>query len=320
MLIYRQSIDNTSSPEKSELSPSKLEQKTEQIQLPTISNDKTINYTTIPTFISRNDRYEKEFDKKDTDNNNNNLNTLISAKTEGLNSEKITPNLIKIRKTNNKFFAKVVLVNGPSPNDIIHLLEKYLTENNYQITYDTDIEVNKITFTFHEEKIAYEFMKLIYNEKNKGHAYRNVNVFLFLSPNKRYIRELENKKRGISAESILRLFNGNSYVKKEKPLPKIYGNINFGMKSPFYNGYERKKSNNTNNGKSFSNKEFFNKNNSFSVKGDINGYVGYDGKPLKNYEKLKISVLDTHYKPISGFEYREDNKNKWVSPTNFKMY
>ena len=318
MLIYKETIDYNPCPEESKITQNTIEQKKEQIQLPTISNEKTINYTTIPTVNSRNDRYENEFDKKDTDNNNN-LNSLVSAKTESVNSPKKIQNLNKPKIINNPYFAKVILVNGPSPNDIIYLLENYLTENNYKITYEKFIEVNKITFTFHEEKIAYEYMKLIYNEKNKGNAYRNINVFLSLSPNKRYIRDLENKKRGISTESILKLFHGNSYVKKEKPLPKIYGNINFGMKSPFYNMFE-KRINKINNGKSVSNKNFYNKNNSVSIKGDINGYVGYDGKPLKNYEKLKINVLDTHYKPISSFEYRKENKKKWMSPTNFKMY
>ena len=41
---------------------------------------------------------------------------------------------------------------------------------------------------------------------------------------------------------------------------------------------------------------------------------------IKSYEKQKISVLDTHYNPISGFEYREDNKSRWLSPSNFKFY
>ena len=38
----------------------------------------------------------------------------------------------------------------------------------------------------------------------------------------------------------------------------------------------------------------------------IDAYIGYDGNPLKSYEKLKISVLDTHYNPFCNFRYRED--------------
>lgn len=320
MLIYKQTINNNPSPEQNTLTQNKIEQKTEQIQLPTISNEKTINFTSIPSSLSVSNKYEKEIDKKDIDNNNKNSNTIISAKIEDLNSQKIIPNLIKPKITNNQYFTKVILINGPSINDIIYLLENYLTENNYKITYDTSYEANKITFTFREEKIAYEFMKLIYTEKNKGNAYKNINVFMGISPNKRYIRDLENKRRGISEESILKLYKGNSYVKKIKPLPQIYGNINFGMKSPFYNVHERRRINKIKKGKSFSNKNLFNKNNSVNFNGDINCYIGYDGKPLKDYEKLKINVLNTHYKPISSYEFREDNKNKWISPMDFKMY
>ena len=47
---------------------------------------------------------------------------------------------------------------------------------------------------------------------------------------------------------------------------------------------------------------------------------GYDGRPLKNYEKLKINVLNTKYKPTLKKIVRIDNKNKWISPVNFKFY
>ena len=208
--------------------------------------------------------------------------------------------------------------NSPPPSDIITLLEDYLTENKYKIYYETSYETDKITFTFYEEKMAFEFTKLIYKEKNKNSLYKDIIVHLSLSPNETYKKKInENKRRGISPESILKLFNGNSYVKKIKSPPKINGNINFGIKSPFYNYREKNlKLTNSKNGKSFSDKNFFNKNNISANR----EYVGYDGKPLKNYEKLRISVLDTHYNPISGFVFRKDNKKSWLSPTNFKLY
>ena len=143
MLIYKQTINNNPSPEQNTLTQNKIEQKTEQIQLPTISNEKTINFTSIPSSLSVSNKYEKEIDKKDIDNNNKNSNTIISAKIEDLNSQKIIPNLIKPKITNNQYFTKVILINGPSINDIIYLLENYLTENNYKITYDTSYEAIK---------------------------------------------------------------------------------------------------------------------------------------------------------------------------------
>ena len=318
MLLFKQKTDNNLSFQQYPSFQNNIEKKQEQNeQLPTISNDKNSIYTTIPTVS--NNRYDSIKDIS-FNNNNNNLYTLNN---DILTSPKIIPNTTIKQINDNKFYAKVILQNIPSAKELILLLEDYLTEKKYKIYYETSYEADKITFTFQEEKIAFEFTKLIYNEKNRRPKYKDIIVHLSLSPNETYIKKtMENKRRGISPESILKLFNGNSYVKKIKPPPKIYGNINFGIKSPFYNVHQKKYKINksTNKGKSFSDKNLFNSINGDSVKGDINGFVGYDGKPLKNYEKLRISVLDTHYNPISGFEYREDNKSRWLSPSNFKFY
>ena len=322
MLLFRQNVNNNPPSQDYQTLQNKIEEKQEPNEhFPTISNDKNSIYTTIPTLTNKNIRYGTEFNDfsiKDT-NSNNNVKTLSN---DNMTPPKIITNFNKIKTNENQFYAKVILKNTPSPKHIVSLLQDYLTENNYKIYYETSYDSDKIIFSFHEEKIAFEFTKLIYKEKNKNLAYRDIIVHLSLSPNDTYIKKkLENKKRGLPTESILKLFNGNSYVKKIKPPPKIYGNIHFGLKSPFYNVNEKKmKLNKEKNAKSFSDKNLFNKNNSISCNGDLYGYVGYDGKPLKNYEKLRINVLDTHYNPISSFEFREDDKNRWVSPTNFKVY
>ena len=320
MLLFKQKISNNLTSSNEQPSQTKVETVKEQndYSLPTISNEKKASFTSIPTHSSiNNKRYAYDSPIKDL-NKSNNFNTL---NTEIL-TPKVIPNLNSPKTHKNQFYAKVILQNTPSPTDIVYLLENYLTENNYKIYYETSYETDKITFIFQEEKIAFEFTKLIYNKKNENPLYKDIIVHLSLAPNETYIKKnMENKRSGLSPESILKLFNGNSYVKKIKPIPKIYGNINFGIKSPFYNVHEKRtKINKTKSEKSFNGNKFFNKNNSVSGRGDIYGYVGYDGKPLKNYEKLRINVLDTHYKPISSFEFREDDKSRWMSPANFKFY
>lgn len=314
MLLFKQKTDDNLFNLQNSSFKNKIE-KEQNEPLPTISNDKNSIYTTIQTVNNNNNRHES---LKNISLNNNNLYTLNN---DILTPPKIIPKTTVKNRNENKYYAKVILQNSPTPKELIYLLEDYLYEKNYKIHYETSYETDKIIFTFQEEKIAFEFTKLIYNEKNKKPKYKDLIVHLCLSPNEAYIRKtMENKRRGLSHESILKLFNGNSYVKKIKPLPKIVGNINFRIKSPFYNVNQKKIKINksTNKRNSFSNKNLFNKKNEENC--DINGYIGYDGKPLKNYEKLRISVLDTHYNPISGFEFREIHKNRWLSPSNFKFY
>ena len=216
----------------------------------------------------------------------------------------------------NPYIARVILENVRSLKDCIFLLENYLTSNNIQTHYETSQEQDKMIFMFAEEKIAFEFTKVIYNEKNKNYLFRNVKVNFSLEPNQTYLKRqrIKNRKRGLSYESIMQLYRGSSYVKKVKEFPKIMGNINLGLKSPFYVvSLSRKKTKfNTSKNIKFQRNDF-NKN-------TIDGYVGYDGNPLKSYEKQKISVLDTHYNPFSNIKYRDENKNKWLSPSNFKCY
>ena len=216
----------------------------------------------------------------------------------------------------NAYIAKVILENIRSLNDCIYLLENYLKENKIQTYYETSTNQDKFIFLFAEEKIAFHFTKIIYNEKNKNYLYKNVKVTFSLEPNQTYFKKLKNKnkKRGLSYESIMQLYQGSSYVKKVKELPKIIGNVNLGIKSTFYVISLKRKKNKYNFNTSKSLK--FSRN----YKNNIEEYVGYDGNPLKSYEKQKISVLDTHYNPNSKLKFREEDKNKWFCPANFKLY
>ena len=268
-------------------------------------------------------------DAKNSDNNRYNLETEIFNDMEKVretnkesrvhtitNSRNLTSDNV-LYNYKSPFIAKVTLDNIRNKKDCIYLLEEYLKLNNIISYYEINNEQDKIIFSFYDEKIAFEFTKIIYNEKNKNSLYKNVVVHLNLFPNKKYLKwqKLEKRKRGISFESIIKLYKGSSYTKKVKEFPKIKGNINFGLKCPFYNFNNKKYKINSN--KVLGNKNYISRNNN---KGDIFGYVGYDGQPLKSYEKLRISVLNTHYNPFCNIKYRQDNKNKWVSPSNFKCY
>jgi hypothetical protein len=322
MLLFKQRINSDIS--NSNDKPIQIISKEETIKeqaddsIPKVSSEKQLDFVTIPTSNSNiiNKRYNNDSPFKDLFQ----IRTPKVLKTEIIRP-KIISNLNDIKTNKNQYYSKVIIQNVPSTNTMIDLLENYLTENNYKIYYETSFESDKIIFVFHEEKIAFEFTKLLYNEKNKNPLYKDIIIRLSLSPNQIYIKNnMENKKRGLSHESILKLFNGNSYVRPVKPPKKIYGNFNFGIKSPFFSIHDKiNKINKNRSEKSFDGKHKLKYLNSVPNSGDINGYVGYDGKPLKNYEKLRISVLDTHYNP-SNFEYREDNKDRWVSPSNFKFY
>ena len=103
----------------------------------------------------------------------------------------------------------------------------------------------------------------------------------------------------------MKLYKGNSYVKQEKKIPKNLGYLNNGI-LPFFDSNE--------------NRFKLIKKNIINNKNKHNLFVGYDGKPLKSYQKLRINVLDTHYNPIFNHKIREENKSKWLSPYSFKFY
>ena len=249
-------------------------------------------------------------------NNRHNINPIKSPKlNKYLKSDLINPPSNDSIK--HDFITKVFIENPPSPNDIIFILENYLKRNNINSLYKSDYEINTMIFSFEEEKVALDFINLLFKEKKTNpHFYKtNITVNLTEKKNKVKFPDINNK----AAKEVLgRLYYGYGYEKKEKPKKKIYGNFSFGIESPFYyvNSKKIKKSMSESNSKE--------KNISSRIlkehKGDKFGYVGYDGKPLKSYKNFKINVLNTSYKPMSKFILRKDDKKKWMSPLDFKMY
>ena len=309
----------------------KVDINTEQTKESTDNSDQKKNQETEPSTSSVNINVQKShltIDINKKENNRYNLkesaetipeenSKLIIEETSRKTQEKAkTFDAIKsLTNNNNPYIAKVILENVRSLKDCIYLLENYLKFNNIQTYYEAKNELDKLVFMFADEKIAFEFTKIIYNEKNKNYLYNNVKVHFSLEPNQTFLKKqkIKNRKKGLPFESVMKLYRGSSYVKKVKEFPKIQGNINLGIKSPFYSVNLKKK-------KNVINKSRHSKFSRNDAHNSIETYIGYDGNPLKSYEKQKISVLDTHYNPFSNIKYRVENKNKWLSPNNFKFY
>ena len=269
-------------------------------------------------------------------NKEESLPVLSYRKIQKLNKLNIRRNLnpFKIPKINNSsknifinlpsngsikhdFITKVIIENPPSQNDIIFILENYLKRNKCNSLYKSDYENNTMTLSFEEEKVALDFMNLIFKEKkNNPHFYRtNITVNLKEKKNKNKFPEINDK---IAKEVLGRLYYGIGYEKKEKPKKKIYGNFSFGIDSPFY--YVNSKKNKKSMSEPNSQEKNLNKRVLKEHKGDKFGYVGYDGKPLKSYKNFRINLLNTSYKPMSKFILRKEDRKKWMSPLDFKMY
>ena len=299
----KESFANTDLAKSSETTP-----KSTVISPNLIQNNKTLEVTR-----TENNRYKLQ-DNQTIPEENSKLTLEESHKSQ--EKARTISTIRALTNNDNPYIARVILENVRSLKDCVFLLENYLKSNNIQTHYETGQEQEKVIFMFADEKIAFEFTKIIYNEKSKNYLYKNVKVNFSLEPNKTYLKrqKLNNRKRGLSYESIMQLYKGSSYVKKVKEFPKIVGNVNLGMKSPFYvvNLNRRKNKNNTSKSLKFKRND--------SNKISIDGYFGYDGNPLKSYEKLKISVLDTHYNPFSNVHFRDENRKKWFCPSNFKLY
>ena len=214
------------------------------------------------------------------------------------------------------FITKIIIENPPSPNDVSFILENYIYKNKVSSLYKSLYELNTMIFFFAEEKVALDFMNLLFQEKKYNPKYYNTKISINLMEQTK--KKLPDINQKIAREVLRRLYYGFGYEKKEKPKKKILGNINFGMESPFYNVNKKKMKKNRSEINS-KEKNLFKKVLK-EHKGDKFGYIGYDGKPLKSYKTLNINLLNTSYKPISSFIVRDVDKNKWMSPMDFKMY
>jgi len=212
---------------------------------------------------------------------------------ETINSSYMKGKSKTIESLSNKYFSLVTVENVRKPKDIIYILDNFLTENNYDRDYKTNAEKYKISFVFYNEEIAFNFTKLLNGLKNKNALFTDMNVNLRLKLNNNYNKIGDGRKRrGLSIDSIQRLFQGLGSQKLEKK-NKIHAIVNLGVSSPYLLPFEKKRQKNKEN--------------------------TVNTEKLKDYTKLPIRVLDTHYAPLRSHNYRPVVKEKWVCPTNFKF-
>ena len=196
--------------------------------------------------------------------------------------------------TINKYYSKVIVENIRQPKDIMYLLDNFIMENNYQKNYEINQEKNKIIFIFYDEDEAFNFTKYLNSHKHKNSLFKDVNVNLALTPKDKYNKNYETiKKRGISTDTIQRLFQGLGGRKREKKV--IKKKLNVLINSPFYSPEK--------NGK---------KAKLFNYKENYKDYNKYENS-------FPIRVLDSDYQPLRPYNFRSEEKNKWISPTNFHI-
>jgi hypothetical protein len=264
-----------------------------------------LDYSSINTneYNYYNNNYNNYSQNINSNNNYNSINPAYSQNSIITEKREETMNSINqqsktIDSLNNKYFSKVIVENIRQPKDIIYILDNFLTENNYPKNYETNLEKKKVSFIFYDEDIAFNFTKLLNGIKNRNVLYVEMNVHLSLTPNNNYnkINDGKMKKRGLSIDSIQRLFNGLGSKKQEKK-NKINPNLDLGVSSPFSYPYEKKRHKKIKNNKDHS----------------------MSNEKLKDYNKLPIRVLDTDYIPLQSPIFRREAKDKWISPTNFKF-
>ena len=189
----------------------------------------------------------------------------------------------------NKYYVKVIVENFREPKDILYLFDNFISENNYQKNYDINQENNKITFIFYEEDIALNLTKILNKHKNQNALYGDMKVNLSLTQNDNY--NMHNfgtiKRRGISTDTIQRLFQGIGGRKRVRKGPKK--KLNVLIHSPYYSLNKKLK-----------------KTDEQSPKDN-----------LKDYNRFPISVLNSDYRPLNVYNFRSEEKTKWISPTNF---
>ena len=215
------------------------------------------------------------------------------------------------------FISKVIIENAPSSSEIKYFLENYLKKSQTEIKFKYAYENGIMIFSFDDEKIALDFATNIFKEKTRNPLYLNTKINITLSE-KEKIKKLKDKEKKIAKEILRRLFYGEGYEKKEKPIKKILGNIKFGIESPFFNANQKRIKKNFS-GMMLEEKNLFKKKFNENKEGKFK-YIEYDDQSMRNYQKLKINNLDTSYKPPSEFKLREEDKTKWMSPLDFKIY
>lgn len=251
----------------------------------TNSNENSNNtYKNLVQNISH--KYKNNYRSLNTEHSKNSIRIDKRKDTIDTVSNSVTKSYLP---TINKFNAKVIVENFRQSKDVLVLLDNFISENNYQKNYEIQQEINKIIFLFYEEDMAFNFTKVLNSQINKNSLYHDMKVNLSLTPNDNYFKNNFGtiKRRGISTDTIQRLFQGIGGKKREKRGPKR--KLNVLIHSPYYSLNKKLK-----------------KSDEQSPKDN-----------LKDYNRFPIRVLDTDYQPLNIYNFRSEEKAKWISPTNF---
>ena len=144
---------------------------------------------------NNNNRYNDQENDENEENYKNHQTEAFDTENIITPSRKIYNDYILFTSMNrNPFIAKVIVENIRSRKDCLYLLEQYLQREGKDSQYKISEEQNKIILFFDDEKTAFDFTKIIYNEKIKNALYKNVFVHMKLLPNKLYLKKQKIKK------------------------------------------------------------------------------------------------------------------------------
>ena len=151
----------------------------------------------------------------------NTLNNLkYSIKYPLFSPKRASNNINPLQPKKNNFISKVIIENAPSSSEIKYFLENYLKKSQTEINFKYAYENGIMIFSFDDEKIALDFATNIFKEKTRNPLYLNTKINVTLSE-KEKIKKLKDKEKKIAKEILRRLFYGEGYEKKEKPIKKI---------------------------------------------------------------------------------------------------
>ena len=273
--------------------------------------NKNDSLPTIP--YPKNEKYNKKYER-------HNLN-LVKSPTIKKSIKNVLLSPLKNSQTNinqinikrqQEYITQIIIDNPPSPEEVTFLLENYLKKTKCVSNFRSFYDLNTMAFAFQEEKVALDFMQLLFQEKqvNPSYKYTSINISLSKKKNKAKFLEINQK---IAKEVLQRLYYGFGYEKKEKPIKKVIGTVKFSIESPFFYKNQKKMKKNISEINS-KEKIFFNK------KLKIDNEDNKEGKPFMNNKKLKLNSLNNTYKPLSKVIIRNEDKSKWMCPLDFKIY
>ena len=214
------------------------------------------------------------------------------------------------RSLNVKMLTTVTLDNIPSRNEVLLLLDTFLSDNKYPKDYNIRHKDNSLEIMFKNPEIAFDFVKRMNTEKKSNHVYNKIKI------NVGKQKKTDNKIHPIETDRMI----SNSIIRKsyESGCMKLYKNIikrkkehqahvsvtsscSISATEPYIDKYqEMKKSVMNNKIKWVANRNF-------------NSYIGKATYSRRNYLGGD-TVNNIHCEP---FIFRKENKRKWLYQKDF---